>query len=183
MKFLHVGDLHIGKQLNQKSLITDQKHMLNEIIEMMEDNDINTLLIAGDIYDKQIPSKEAVKLFNDFLVNAILDHKYKIYIISGNHDSIERLNFASSILKSEGLYIETYGDKFITKYEIKDKFGKVNLFMLVSALKPAFFIKNKFSFLLRNPWKYSSRLQFLSIEFHFSSINSILLNPFSLFII
>ena len=130
MKFLHVGDLHIGKQLNQKSLITDQKHMLNEIIEMMEDNDINTLLIAGDIYDKQIPSKEAVKLFNDFLVNAILDHKYKIYIISGNHDSIERLNFASSILKSEGLYIETYGDKFITKYEIKDKFGKVNLFML-----------------------------------------------------
>lgn len=130
MKFLHVGDLHIGKQLNQKSLITDQKHMLNEIIEMMEDNDINILLIAGDIYDKQIPSKEAVKLFNDFLVNAILDHKYKIYIISGNHDSIERLNFASSILKSEGLYIETYGDKFITKYEIKDKFGKVNLFML-----------------------------------------------------
>ena len=108
MKFLHVGDLHIGKQLNQKSLITDQKHMLNEIIEMMEKNDINILLIAGDIYDKQIPSKEAVKLFNDFLVNAILDHKYKIYIISGNPDSIERLNFASSILKSEGLYIETY---------------------------------------------------------------------------
>ena len=130
MKFLHVGDLHIGKQLNQKSLIADQEHMLNEIIEMMEENDINTLLIAGDIYDKQIPSKEAVKLFNDFLVNAILEHKYKIYIISGNHDSIERLNFASSILKSEGLYIETYGGKSIAKYEIHDKFGKVNLYML-----------------------------------------------------
>ena len=130
MKFLHVADLHIGKLLNQKSLISDQRHMLNEIISMMEDNDIKTLLIAGDIYDKQIPSKEAVKLFNDFLVDAILEHKFKIYIISGNHDSIERLNFASSILKSEGLYIETYAEKSIKKYELQDKFGKVNLYML-----------------------------------------------------
>ena len=74
----------------------------------MEDYNIEVLMLAGDIYDKQIPSKEAVNLFNDFLCDLILKHHYKVYIISGNHDSAERLNFASSILKNEGLYIETY---------------------------------------------------------------------------
>lgn len=130
MKFLHIADLHIGKNLNQKSLIEDQKVILDQIIKQMEDNNINVLLLAGDIYDKQIPSKEAVSLFNDFLCNAILKHHYKVYIISGNHDSAERLNFASSILKSEGLFIETYANSPIAKYVINDEFGDINIYML-----------------------------------------------------
>lgn len=130
MKFLHIADLHIGKTLNQKSLLEDQKIILDQIIKQMEDNNIEVLLLAGDIYDKQIPSKEAVSLFNDFLCDAILNHHYKIYIISGNHDSVERLNFASSILKSEGLFIETYATSPIAKYELFDEAGKINLYML-----------------------------------------------------
>ncbi len=130
MKFLHIADLHIGKSLNQKSLIEDQKFILDQIIKQMEDNNIEVLLLAGDIYDKQIPSKEAVSLFNDFLCDLIMKHHYKVYIISGNHDSVERLNFASSILKTEGLFIETYATSPIAKYELFDEDGKINLYML-----------------------------------------------------
>ena len=130
MKFLHIADLHIGKCLNQKSLLEDQKIILDQIVKYMEDYNVEVLMLAGDIYDKQIPSKEAVNLFNDFLCDLILKHHYKVYIISGNHDSAERLNFASSILKNEGLYIETYANVPISKYEFYDEFGKVNLYML-----------------------------------------------------
>ena len=130
MKFLHIADLHIGKCLNQKSLLEDQKIILDQIVKYMEDYNVEVLMLAGDIYDKQIPSKEAVNLFNDFLCDLILKHHYKVYIISGNHDSTERLNFASSILKNEGLYIETYANVPISKYEFYDEFGKVNLYML-----------------------------------------------------
>ena len=130
MKFLHIADLHIGKCLNQKSLLEDQKIILDQIVKYMEDYNVDVLMLAGDIYDKQIPSKEAVNLFNDFLCDLILKHHYQVYIISGNHDSAERLNFASSILKNEGLYIETYANVPISKYEFYDEFGKVNLYML-----------------------------------------------------
>lgn len=130
MKFLHIADLHIGKCLNQKSLLEDQKIILDQIVKYMEDYNVEVLMLAGDIYDKQIPSKEAVNLFNDFLCDLILKHHYKVYIISGNHDSVERLNFASSILKNEGLYIETYANVPISKYEFHDEYGKVNLYML-----------------------------------------------------
>lgn len=130
MKFLHIADLHIGKCLNQKSLLEDQKIILDQIVKYMEDYNVEVLMLAGDIYDKQIPSKEAVNLFNDFLCDLILKHHYKVYIISGNHDSVERLNFASSILKNEGLYIETYANVPISKYEFYDEYGKVNLYML-----------------------------------------------------
>ena len=130
MKFLHIADLHIGKCLNQKSLLEDQKIILDQIVKYMEDYNVDVLMLAGDIYDKQIPSKEAVNLFNDFLCDLILKHHYKVYMISGNHDSVERLNFASSILKNEGLYIETYANVPISKYEFYDEFGKVNLYML-----------------------------------------------------
>ncbi len=130
MKFLHIADLHIGKSLNQKSLIEDQKYILDQIIKQMEDNDVKVLLLAGDIYDKQIPSKEAVKLFNEFLFNLIINHEYKVYIISGNHDSAERLNFGSEIFKHHNLYIETFADCPIEKYLLNDEFGTVNLYML-----------------------------------------------------
>ena len=130
MKFLHIADLHIGKSLNQKSLIEDQKYILDQIIKQMENNDVKVLLLAGDIYDKQIPSKEAVNLFNDFLFDLIINHKYKVYIISGNHDSAERLNFGSEIFKHHNLYIETFATSPIAKYELFDEYGKINLYML-----------------------------------------------------
>ena len=130
MKFLHIGDLHIGKYLNQKSLISDQEYILKQIIKIMEDNFIDTIMLAGDIYDKQIPSREAVNLFNDFLHDLIINHNYKVYMISGNHDSADRLNFGSEIFKHHNLYIETFTEKEIIKYEINDEYGKINLYML-----------------------------------------------------
>lgn len=130
MKFLHIADLHIGKYLNQKPLLEDQKHILDQIIKHMEDNNIDTIMLAGDIYDKQIPSKEAVSLFNDFLYNLIITHQFKVYIISGNHDSAERLNFGAEIFKHHNLYIETFAEKSIAKYSINDEYGTVNLYML-----------------------------------------------------
>ena len=76
MKFLHIADLHIGKCLNQKSLLEDQKIILDQIVKYMEDYNVEVLMLAGDIYDKQIPSKEAVNLFNDFLCDLILKHHF-----------------------------------------------------------------------------------------------------------
>lgn len=130
MKFLHIADLHIGKYLNQKSLIEDQEYILNQIVALMEQNNVDTLMLAGDIYDKQIPNKEAVNIFNDFLHELIINHQYKVYIISGNHDSEERLNFGSKIFKHHNLFIETFAQKEIQKYELKDEYGTINLYML-----------------------------------------------------
>lgn len=130
MKFIHIADLHIGKYLNQKSLIEDQKFILNQIIDKMKEHHVTTLLISGDIYDRQIPSREAVALFNDFLKEAIINNKFKIYIISGNHDSIERLDFASTLLKSEGLYIDSIIKSPLNKYQIEDEYGEVNIYMM-----------------------------------------------------
>lgn len=130
MKFLHIADLHIGKYLNQISLIDDQKYILNQIIEIMKENNVTNLIISGDVYNRQVPSKEAVSIFNDFLNELINNLNYKVYMISGNHDSIERLNFASNILKSKGLYIESYTKTPLSSYEVKDEYGKLNIYMM-----------------------------------------------------
>lgn len=106
MKFLHIGDLHIGKTLNGRSLLEDQRYILNEIIELMITNDCSNIILAGDVYDRSVPSSDAVEVFNDFLDALIIKHHFKVFMISGNHDSSERLGFTSSILKYSGLYIE-----------------------------------------------------------------------------
>ncbi len=102
MKFIHIGDVHLGKQLSGYSLIEEQKYCLDQIVNYMDQADV--LVIAGDVYDRAIPSVDAVGLLNDFLY-ALIKKGKKIIIISGNHDSLERLGFASSILSLSNIFI------------------------------------------------------------------------------
>ena len=105
MKILHLADLHLGKILQEQSFLEDQKYMLNKIIEKIKEENIETILISGDIYDRSIPPTEAVDLLDEFLNVLIRELKRKVFIIAGNHDSKERLGFGNKIFEQEGLYI------------------------------------------------------------------------------
>ncbi len=99
MKILHLADLHLGKILQEQSLIEDQEYMLKEIINIIKVEKVQVLLISGDVYDRSVPPTEAVNLLDDFLKILIKDLKIKVFIISGNHDSKDRLGFGNKILK------------------------------------------------------------------------------------
>ena len=130
MKVLHLADLHIGKIVLEQSMLEDQKYMINQIIEKIKEENVEVVLISGDVYDRSVPPSDAVNVLDNFLKVLIKDLKLKVLIIAGNHDSKERLNFGSKIFAEEGLYISaTYNGK-IDKVELKDKFGKINFYML-----------------------------------------------------
>lgn len=132
MRFVHVADLHLGKVIHQHSLLSVQRELLFELLTFMHEEKINVLVIAGDIYDRLIPSQEAVNLLDEFLSCALLQYHMTVLMISGNHDSSDRLHFASSIMKSQGLYIETY---------LKEKMSFVEIdnvrFYLLPFIKPS----------------------------------------------
>ena len=129
MKFIHLSDLHLGKRLNEFSLIDDQRYILNEILKIIKDEKPDAVMIAGDIYDKSIPSTEAVELFDDFVFN-LSKLKAQIFIISGNHDSPERLAFGSRLMDKTGVHMSPVYDGDIKPYTMKDKYGEINIFML-----------------------------------------------------
>lgn len=129
MKILHLSDLHIGKKINEFSMIEDQKFILEKILEIIDSVKPNVILIAGDIYDKMIPSTEAVELLDNF-INKISKRKIDTFIISGNHDSEQRLSFGANIMKNGKIYISPVFDGKICKYELEDKFGKINFYLL-----------------------------------------------------
>lgn len=130
MKLLHLADLHIGKVILEQSLLEDQEYMLKRIIEKIKEEKIEAVLIAGDIYDKAIPSSDAVNLLNDFLNTLVTILKLQVFIISGNHDSKERLNFGSEILDKEGLHICTTYNGTLKKYVLYDTYGPINIYLL-----------------------------------------------------
>ena len=104
MKFMHLSDLHLGKRLNGCSLMEDQKYILGEIIGIAEAEKPDGVLLAGDIYDKSVPGTEAVQLFDSFLfkLSGICS---QIFVISGNHDSPERLAFGGRLMKESGVHL------------------------------------------------------------------------------
>ena len=130
MKILHLADLHLGKILQEQSLIEHQEYMLKEIIKIIKNEDIGAVLISGDVYDRSVPSAEAVNLLDNFLKILIKELKIKVFIISGNHDSKDRLGFGSKIFEDEGLYIESKYNGNLRKIEIEDEYGKLNIYML-----------------------------------------------------
>lgn len=130
MKILHFADLHLGKILQEQSFIEDQEYMLKQIIEKIKQENIEVILISGDIYDRSIPPTEAVELLDEFLNILIRDLKRKVFIISGNHDSKERLGFGNKIFEEEGLYISSKYEGKIKKVELEDEYGKLNIYML-----------------------------------------------------
>ena len=129
MKFLHLGDLHIGKSLGEFNLIEDQKFILDQILDIAEQQSVDAVLIAGDVYDKPIPSEEAVGLFDYFLCK-LAAMKIKTFVISGNHDSDERLNFGSSLFEANQLYISAKYRGQLYKQELTDEHGKINVYLL-----------------------------------------------------
>lgn len=135
MKFLHLSDLHLGKRLNEYSLIDDQDYILKSILNVAETEKPDGVLIAGDVYDKSLPSGEAVKLFDEFLFR-LSSMGVKVFIISGNHDSPERLSFGSRIMDKSGIFISMAYDGKILPITLTDEFGKVNIYML-PFVKPA----------------------------------------------
>lgn len=133
MKFIHIADIHLGKTLHQQSLLTWQADLLQQVLDYMNQNAIDVLVMAGDIYDRSVPSKEAVAVLNDFLSTAIFKYHKKILMITGNHDGSERLNFASELLQQQGLYIVSYPKKQMEPIVIDN----VN-FYLVPFFKPSY---------------------------------------------
>ncbi len=130
MKIIHTGDWHIGKIVNEFSMIEDQKFYLDRLIELLEEERPDVFIIAGDIYDRSVPPAEAVELLDNVLSKIILELNIPVLAISGNHDSPERLSFGSKLLKDKGLYIEGIFNKEIKKVTIKDEFGNVNFYLL-----------------------------------------------------
>lgn len=130
MKILHLADLHIGKIIFEQSLLGDQEYMLNKIIEKIKEENIDAILIAGDVYDRSIPQADAIDLLDRFLNILIKELKKKVFIIAGNHDSKERLGFGNKIFENEGLFISSKYEGKIKKVELQDEYGKLNIYML-----------------------------------------------------
>lgn len=130
MKILHLADLHLGKILQEQSLLEDQEYMLNEIINIIKEENVQAVLISGDVYDRSVPPADAVNLLDDFLKKLIKELKIKVFIIAGNHDSKDRLGFGSKIFEDDGLYIESRYNGALRKVELEDEFGKLNIYML-----------------------------------------------------
>ena len=129
MKFIHISDLHLGKRLYETSLIEDQQAILLEILKIIDDEKPEGVLIAGDIYDKSMPSAEAVSLFDSFLVGLAKRH-LQVFIISGNHDSAERIAFGSKIMDAAGIHLSPVYNGKIEPTTLKDADGEVNVYML-----------------------------------------------------
>lgn len=129
MKFIHLSDLHLGKRVNEFSMIEDQAYILKEIEGIIGKESPDAVIIAGDVYDKTIPSVEAVALFDGFL-KQLARQEVQVFIISGNHDSPERLAFASELIELSGIHIAPVYRGVVRPVTLKDGCGPVNVYML-----------------------------------------------------
>lgn len=129
MKFIHLSDLHLGKRVNGFSMLEDQKYILTEIINIIDSEKPNAVLIAGDVYDKSVPSAEAVEMLDEFLV-CLAKRNLQVFIISGNHDSPERLAFGSRLIDVSGIHISPVYNGEIKPISLHDEYGIVNIYML-----------------------------------------------------
>jgi exonuclease SbcD len=129
MKLLHLGDLHLGRSLGDFNLADDQRYILDEILGIIESNGIDTVLVAGDVYDRAVPSEEATNLFNYFL-DKLAAANVSAYIISGNHDSDDRLNFGSTLFCTNSIYISAKFDGKLYHRVASDEYGEVNIYLL-----------------------------------------------------
>lgn len=129
MKFLHIADLHLGKSLKEFDLFKDQEYILNQILEIIKEKSVDAVLIAGDVYDKAIPSEAATNLLDYFLCS-LSKIGVKTFIISGNHDSDDRLNYGSSLFKTNQIFICSKYNGSLDKYTVEDAQGEVDIYLL-----------------------------------------------------
>lgn len=135
MKLIHLSDLHIGKRVNEVSMIGEQEYILKQILEAIDAEQPGAVLISGDVYDKSVPSAEAVTLFDDFLCR-LAEKQQQVFIISGNHDSAERLAFGGRLMVGKGIHLSPVYDGNINPITLTDDHGEVH-FWLLPFLKPA----------------------------------------------
>ena len=129
MKLLHISDLHIGKKLHGYSLYEDQRFILKQILDIAKEQQVDAIIVAGDVYDKSVPSETATEVFEEW-ITAVAESKIQIYIISGNHDSRSRLGFGSKIFKENGIHLVTEYDGKIETFSIGEGRDEVKLYML-----------------------------------------------------
>ena len=135
MKIIHLSDLHLGKRLNEYSLIEDQAFILEECLRIVQEEKPDAVILAGDIYDKSVPPAEAVMLFDGFLVRLAASGA-RVFVISGNHDSPERLAFGGRLVNASGVFLAPVYDGKVEPVRLTDAWGPVNFYML-PFLKPA----------------------------------------------
>lgn len=135
MKFIHLSDLHLGKRVNEFSMIEDQQYILTEFLQIIDQEQPDGILIAGDVYDKSIPSTEAVGLLDDFLVK-LSQRGFQVYIISGNHDSPERMAFGGRLMEGSGVHLSPVYDGRVRPITLTDVYGTVTIYLL-PFVKPA----------------------------------------------
>ena len=134
MKLIHTSDLHLGKRVYEYSMLEDQEFILKRIINIVDSEKPDGVIIAGDIYDKSIPSAEAVQLFDDFLVQ-LAKRRLEVFVISGNHDSPERIAFGARLMDMSGIHMSPVYDGAVSPFTLTDAYGPVKVFML-PFLKP-----------------------------------------------
>lgn len=135
MKLVHLSDLHLGKRVNEFSMLEDQQYILTEILQIIDREQPDGVLIAGDVYDKSVPSAEAVALLDDFLVR-LSKRNLQVFVISGNHDSPERIAFGGRLMAQSGVHIAPVYNGAVVPLTLTDEYGPVDIYLL-PFLKPA----------------------------------------------
>ena len=135
MKLIHLSDLHLGKRVNEFSMLEDQEYILTKIINIIDGEKPDAVIIAGDVYDKSVPSAEAVQLFDDFLCR-LAKRRLQVFVISGNHDSAERMAFGGRLMEMSGVHMSPVYNGNVEPISLDDEFGRVNFYML-PFVKPA----------------------------------------------
>ena len=135
MKFVHLSDLHIGKRVNEYSMLEDQQYILAQILDVIDEVKAEAVIIAGDVYDKSVPPTDAVEMFDDFLVK-LAERKLPTFVISGNHDSPERIAFGGRLMAESRIYMSPVYNGKTEPVALCDEFGEINVYML-PFVKPA----------------------------------------------
>lgn len=135
MKFVHLSDLHLGKKVNEFSMIEDQRYILKEILTIINDVKPDGVIIAGDVYDRTIPSEDAMKIWDEFLIS-LAEKKLPVYAISGNHDSAIRFSDHSTLVETTGIHLSPEYNGSVNHYVLEDENGLINIYLL-PFIKPA----------------------------------------------
>ena len=135
MRLIHLSDLHLGKRVNGFSMLEDQRYILKEILRIIDEERPDAVLISGDVYDKAVPSAEAVLVLDEFLCR-LAQRKLPVLMISGNHDSAERVAFGGRLMERSGVYVSPVYDGAVQPIVLHDAWGEVRIYLL-PFLKPA----------------------------------------------
>lgn len=134
MKFIHLSDLHLGKSVHEFSMIEDQEYILAKILDIVDAEQPQCLLISGDVFDRTVASIEALRLLDNFLVQ-LANRNIQVFVISGNHDSADRLAFGARLIVESGVHLSPVYDGHIAKYTVTDTYGEIDIYLL-PFLKP-----------------------------------------------